>query len=203
MKRFMLALIFLMALIPPATVVAACNGYTVKPGDTLYRIALAHGTTYKALARLNGIVNPDRIYVGQCLKITTRPESPVPTQASPTLVPTDESTTYTRPSATVASGLEGYSGLLNTIVDTAFSKCPDLVGELSEVRLDEANATRPSVVGWYQSGGIAHLLYISADRVDYIAGVIAHEAAHARQERTGNYGENIEIDAMIIASTCG
>ena len=43
--------------------------YTVKSGDTLSEIAEKYGTTYQALAKKNGISNPDLIYVGQVLKI--------------------------------------------------------------------------------------------------------------------------------------
>lgn len=43
--------------------------YVVKRGDTLYAIARHFGTTVTAIARLNGLVNPNRIYVGQCLQI--------------------------------------------------------------------------------------------------------------------------------------
>jgi LysM repeat protein len=43
--------------------------YTVKSGDTLGAIAAANGTTVAALARDNGISNPDRISVGQVLRI--------------------------------------------------------------------------------------------------------------------------------------
>lgn len=43
--------------------------YKVKKGDTLSGIAKAHGTTYQKLAALNGIANPNKIYVGQVLKI--------------------------------------------------------------------------------------------------------------------------------------
>lgn len=43
--------------------------YTVKKGDTLGSIAAKHGTNYHALAKLNGITNPNRIYVGQKLKL--------------------------------------------------------------------------------------------------------------------------------------
>lgn len=43
--------------------------YTVKPGDTLARIASQHGTTYTALAKLNGIKNPNLIYAGQKIRI--------------------------------------------------------------------------------------------------------------------------------------
>lgn len=44
--------------------------YTVKSGDTLSGIAAKYGTTYQAIASLNGISNPNKIYVGQKLKIS-------------------------------------------------------------------------------------------------------------------------------------
>ncbi len=45
------------------------QSYVVQPGDNLFRIALAHGTTTAILARLNGITDPSQIYIGQVLKI--------------------------------------------------------------------------------------------------------------------------------------
>lgn len=46
--------------------------YTVKKGDTLSSIAKKYGTTYQAIAKDNGISNPNYIKVGQKLKITTK-----------------------------------------------------------------------------------------------------------------------------------
>lgn len=43
--------------------------YTVKKGDTLSAIANRYGTTYQAIARLNNLSNPNKIYIGQKLKI--------------------------------------------------------------------------------------------------------------------------------------
>lgn len=43
--------------------------YTVKSGDTLSVIASKYGTTYQKLATLNGLADPNKIYVGQVLKI--------------------------------------------------------------------------------------------------------------------------------------
>lgn len=57
-------------------VMAAINGdvssgqtYTVHPGDTLSGIASKYGTTYQDLAAKNSIADPNRIYVGQRIKI--------------------------------------------------------------------------------------------------------------------------------------
>ncbi|MHC1719201.1 MAG: polysaccharide deacetylase family protein [Clostridiaceae bacterium] len=43
--------------------------YTVKAGDTLYRIAKTYGTTVQALAEANSIANPNIINVGQVLVV--------------------------------------------------------------------------------------------------------------------------------------
>lgn len=45
------------------------NSYTVQSGDTLSVIAARYGTTSQALASVNGISNPNAIYVGQVLNI--------------------------------------------------------------------------------------------------------------------------------------
>lgn len=43
--------------------------YTVKKGDTLWSIAKRYNTTWQAIRDVNQIKNPDRIYIGQQLKI--------------------------------------------------------------------------------------------------------------------------------------
>lgn len=50
--------------------------YTVKKGDTLYSIALEHGIDYRELAAMNNIDNPNRIRVGQQLRIAVAPAGP-------------------------------------------------------------------------------------------------------------------------------
>ncbi len=55
--------------------------YTVKPGDTLIRIALDNGQSWRELARWNGMDNPNIIEVGQVLRV-------VPPGVDPTSVTT-------------------------------------------------------------------------------------------------------------------
>jgi LysM repeat protein len=43
--------------------------HTVQAGNTLYSIARLYGVDMTVLARVNGITNPNRIYVGQVLRI--------------------------------------------------------------------------------------------------------------------------------------
>lgn len=43
--------------------------YTVKEGDTLWKIAQAFGTTVNDIARYNGIIDTDVLYPGQQLRV--------------------------------------------------------------------------------------------------------------------------------------
>lgn len=43
--------------------------YVVKRGDTLSGIASKYGTTYQRLAQINGIADPNKIYIGQKIKV--------------------------------------------------------------------------------------------------------------------------------------
>lgn len=43
--------------------------YTVQSGDTLSGIAAKYGTSYQKVAQLNGLSNPNLIYVGQKLRV--------------------------------------------------------------------------------------------------------------------------------------
>jgi GH25 family lysozyme M1 (1,4-beta-N-acetylmuramidase) len=43
--------------------------HTVQRGDTLSAIAQRNGTTWRELARINGIANPDRIFPGQVIRL--------------------------------------------------------------------------------------------------------------------------------------
>jgi lipoprotein NlpD len=52
---------------PPST-------YVVKPGDTLYSIALSHGIDYRDLARWNKLDDPTKMKVGQALRIVPSEE---------------------------------------------------------------------------------------------------------------------------------
>jgi len=49
--------------------------YTVKKGDTLYAIALDQGLDYKDIVAWNGLENPNRILVGQVLRLAPQESS--------------------------------------------------------------------------------------------------------------------------------
>lgn len=60
--------------VDPATLPGAENAgkpgyYTVRPGDTLIRIGLENGQSWKDIARWSNLPNPDRIEVGQVVRV--------------------------------------------------------------------------------------------------------------------------------------
>jgi lipoprotein NlpD len=84
--------------------------YTVRPGDTLIRIALDSGQNWRDVARWNNIDNPNLIEVGQVLRVippagfvadvaSARPVAPPATGAAPAAA----AASAARPSAPVAS----------------------------------------------------------------------------------------------------
>lgn len=85
---------------PTATPAPAGGTYTVQRGDTLGRIATRFNTTVQAIASLNGIANPNRIFAGQVLKIPgggTTPTQPTPVvPVSTPGVPVVSGTNYTQ-----------------------------------------------------------------------------------------------------------
>src|SRR5436190_23827745 len=59
---------------------AGVGSYTVRPGDSLSVVAKRLGTTVAVLAKANGLTNPDKVKVGQVLKLSP---AAVPVAAPP------------------------------------------------------------------------------------------------------------------------
>ena len=62
--------------------------YIVQPGDTLAAIAARYGVTVETLARLNGIVNPNSIVIGQVLAVPGPGNNYPGGTVAPTVIPT-------------------------------------------------------------------------------------------------------------------
>ncbi|MDA8447563.1 peptidoglycan DD-metalloendopeptidase family protein [Paracidovorax valerianellae] len=78
--------------------------YTVKPGDTLIRIGLESGQSWKDIARWNSLDNANLIEVGQVLRVVAPSATPAPSVASDTGVVTRPVTSSAIAPATPASG---------------------------------------------------------------------------------------------------
>lgn len=115
------------------------KNHTVRPGDTLYRIALSYGLTYPQLQRANCMGGSTTIYTGQRLwvpniptrtpipGVTVVPDFPTETStASPTATATDlpTSTPTDLPTATATSLPTATSTSLPTATDIPTNSAP-------------------------------------------------------------------------------
>lgn len=66
----------------------ASGTYVVKPGDTLYKIAQAHGIEVARLSQLNNISDPSQLAIGQVLRLDSSTPAPSTAQTgSATAIP--------------------------------------------------------------------------------------------------------------------
>lgn len=86
--------------------------YTVKPGDTLIRIGLENGQSWRDIRRWNAIDNPNQIEVGQVLRVVPPAGTPAPAAAvtrpvtSATAAPSNVPAPAASPAPTEAAGSE-------------------------------------------------------------------------------------------------
>ncbi len=78
--------------LPPGSENAGKPGYfTVRPGDTLMRIGLETGQSWRDIQRWNALDNPDRIEVGQVLRVVHPAVDPSGSSSRPVARPGTES----------------------------------------------------------------------------------------------------------------
>lgn len=97
---------------PASTTTSAASTYTIKPGDSVERIARRHNTTAATLIRLNNIKDPLKIQPGQTLKLPAAPAASTVAatpKATATPAPTPAAKAPTSGSHVVASGETFYS----------------------------------------------------------------------------------------------
>jgi LysM repeat protein len=135
---------------PPAAGAAGATViYTVRPGDTLNKIAARYGTTVKAIMAANGLRNPDFVYVGQRLTLGggANPPQPTPAPSSiPTLQPAPLSIPTPQPAPDTAqagkwidvnlseqrlTAFEGRNAVLSVLISGGTSAHPTVVGKFS------------------------------------------------------------------------
>lgn len=116
--------------------------YTVRPGDTLYSIALRYNTTVARLVSLNNLSNPNLIRVGQVLIVSSSGGTTPP----PSTPPPSTSTTYTvRSGDTLYSIARRYNTTVTRLVSLNNITNPNLirVGQVLIVSTSGGTTTPP------------------------------------------------------------
>jgi lipoprotein NlpD len=92
---------------PTATGALAAGYYVVKKGDTLYSIALEHGQSYRDLAAWNNLENPNKIQVGQQLRVKQAEADAVAAQVAVVKPVAAPEAVETRPLGSAVTTTEG------------------------------------------------------------------------------------------------
>jgi LysM repeat protein len=130
-----------------AAVPAATGVHIVRRGDTLGRIAARYGTSVSALVRLNGLANPDRIWVGQRLKVSGK-AGPAPAPApKPGPSPTGGKWIDVNLSQQRLTAYVGSSAVFSAVISGGLPRTPTVVGRFS-VRT-KLRSTTMSGPGYY------------------------------------------------------
>lgn len=138
---------------PPSTA-PATGTYIVQPGDTLGKIAARYGTTVNNLMRLNGISNPNLIWVGQRLKVsgaasggggTKPPAGPVSGRWIDIDISAQRLTAY-----------QGNTPVFSTLVSTGLPRTPTVIGRFKVYT--KLRSTRMRGPG-YDLPGVPYTMY--------------------------------------------
>lgn len=101
--------------------------YTVRAGDNLSAIAAKFGTTWQALAAINGLANPNLIHPGQVLKLSgSAPAKPAPAKRTYTVQAGDNLSVIAAKYGTTWQALAAKNNLAN----------PDLIHPGQVLRID-------------------------------------------------------------------
>jgi lipoprotein NlpD len=110
------------AVLPGAENAGKPGYHTVRPGETLLRIALESGQNWRDIARWNGLDNPNVIEVGQVLRVT--PPASGAVAVAPAAMPPSSSAAPALPPASVASSAVRGTGTVATPGAAAGSVSP-------------------------------------------------------------------------------
>jgi lipoprotein-anchoring transpeptidase ErfK/SrfK len=134
----------------------ATGVYIVQPGDTLGRIAVRYRTTVAALMRLNGIANPDRIWVGQRLKVSGAASGGGSTAPKPTTGPASGRWIDVNLSTQRLTAYQGNTAVFSALVSTGLPRTPTVVGRFKIYT--KLRSTRMSGPG-YDLPGVPYTMY--------------------------------------------
>ncbi len=112
--------------------------YTIRPGDTLIRIGLENGQSWKDIARWSGIDNPNQIEIGEVVRVVPPGVDPSVVASRPVASSRVESRALdAKPAAATAAGAAAASG-------AAASAAPTTAVTAAASASDSASAATPA-----------------------------------------------------------
>jgi LysM repeat protein len=129
---------------PPGTP-GALVYHTVRYGETLFSIGRLYGVNPYAIARANGLANPNRIYAGQMLLI------PQGGDTTPSPEPTDTPTPTTVPTEVVISAEQAIRDYYSLIIQKQYAVAWEMLSDEFNARMGITTLDK-YISGWEESG---------------------------------------------------
>jgi LysM repeat protein len=145
---------------PPSTAQTtspAGGTYIVQRGDTLAKIAARYGTTVQNLMRLNGITNPDRIWVGQRLRVSgSAGPSTGGSGNKPTTGPASGRWIDVDISSQRLTAYQGNSPVFSALISSGLPRTPTVIGRFRvQTKLRSTRMRGPG----YDLPGVPYTMY--------------------------------------------
>ena len=192
--------------VPAASLPGAENAgkpgyYTVKPGDTLHRIALDNGQTWRVLVLWNHLSNPNVIEVGQVLRVAppgastetsgvvVQPISTAPVASADSKAPANKTPASPAPLSDEGLGfIWPSSGSVSAGFDEAHNKGLDIIGKAGDPVLAAADGQ----VVYAGSGlrGYGNLIILKHNNT-YLTAYAHNKALLVKEDQRVKKGEKI------------
>jgi lipoprotein NlpD len=133
----------------PRPASAAPETYRVQRGDTLYSIAFRFGLDHRQIAQWNGLDNPNRIFVGQSLRLKPKSLTPPGVVARATASPdvAAPAAVAVPPPAAVSAAPQSAPGSRPAPVSTPSSATPPVASAPPPATPPPAATSTPAVLG--------------------------------------------------------
>jgi lipoprotein NlpD len=175
--------------------------YTVKPGDNLLRISMDHGVSSRDIAAWSHVDNPNRIEVGQVLRVAppvdnlvvVKPVSRPAVTESPVAAPgTASSAPVSAPKPAVAEGEVNWiwpaAGSVLAGFDEVKNKGIDIAGAIGEAVLAAADGRVVYVGAGLR--GYGNLIILKHDNV-YLTAYAHNQTLLVKEDQTVTKGQKI------------
>lgn len=156
-----------------ATVAFGADEVIVRTGDTLTSIARRHDLTIERLVALNGLRDPNRIFVGQRLRLEPAPAAPAPAPAAP--APSAAARTHTVQAGEHLTGIARQYGVTIAAIAAA-NRIADQSRIFAGQRLTIPGGATPAAAPAASSAMPASMAALVAER-DAVRRLIVDEAA--------------------------
>ncbi|MBU7448557.1 MULTISPECIES: LysM peptidoglycan-binding domain-containing protein [Lactiplantibacillus] len=185
-KNLVLSSTAALALFAISTTVANADTYTVKAGDTVSEIALAHNTSVSAIEKANKLANVNLIFVGDKLEVNG--STTTTTSAATSAAPQSATSQATSSAASTATSASATSASSQSVASQASSSAATSAASSSATSSAATSSTASSAA----TSSVATSAASSASSTSSAASQAASSSASSTSTTSSYTGSNLK-----------